>query len=98
MNKPPILTPEQRSAALEKAKESRARRSLLKSEIKSQKISVASVIELAENDSAIAKMRVIELIESMPGVGKVRAQSLISKLDISPSRRIGGLGAHQRLN
>jgi guanylate kinase len=98
MNKPPILTPEQRAAALEKAKESRARRSLLKSEIKSQKISVATVIELAENDSAIAKMRVIELIESIPGVGKVRAQSLISKLDISPSRRIGGLGAHQRLN
>jgi guanylate kinase len=98
MVKPPPLTAEQRSAALLKAKESRARRSALKSDIKNQKISVAGVLDLSKVDSAVAKMRVIELIESIPGVGKVRAQTLITKLEISPSRRIGGLGAHQRLN
>ena len=98
MSKPPVLTPEQRRAALEKAKQSRQRRSVVKSDIKAQKLTVSQVIDLAENDEAVAKMRVIELIESVPGVGKIRAQSLISKLDISPSRRIAGLGAHQRAN
>ena len=96
MAKPPLLTPEQRSAALLKAKESRTKRSIMKSEIKNQKISVSAVLSLAQTDDAIAKMRVIELIESIPGVGKVRAQTLITKLEISPSRRIGGLGSHPR--
>ncbi len=96
MPKPPVLTPEQRTAALLKAKESRTRRSALKLDVKSQKISVSEVLDLSARDGAIAKMRVIELIESIPGVGKVRAQSLITKLGISSSRRIGGLGPHQR--
>lgn len=98
MPKPPVLTHEQRCAALEKAKVSRQRRAAIKVELKSQKLSLTKVIEMAKEDEAIAKMRVIELVESIPGVGKVRAQSLMSKLEISPSRRIGGLGSHQRAN
>jgi ribosomal protein S13 len=40
-------------------------------------------------------MRVKELLESISGVGKVRVQSLMERLNISPSRRIQGLGRHQ---
>ena len=40
-------------------------------------------------------MRVKELLESLSGVGKVRAQSLMERLNISPSRRIQGLGRLQ---
>lgn len=98
MPKPPVLTTEQRAAALLKAKESRQRRAAIKVDLKTQKLSLTRVIEMAKEDEAIAKMRVIELVEAIPGVGKVRAQSLIVKLNISPSRRIGGLGLHQRAN
>jgi len=98
MPKPPVLTPDQRAAALQKAKESRQRRAEIKVELKSAKLTLSEVIDLAKNDDAIAKMRVLELIESISGVGKVRAQSFIVKLGISPSRRIAGLGLHQRVN
>jgi len=36
-----------------------------------------------------------ELLESLSGVGKVRAQSLMERLNISPTRRIQGLGRLQ---
>ena len=32
----------------------------------------------------------------MPGVGKVRAQRIMERLEISPSRRVRGLGSKQR--
>jgi guanylate kinase len=40
-------------------------------------------------------MRVKELLESLSGVGKVRVVSLMERLNISPTRRIQGLGRHQ---
>jgi guanylate kinase len=42
-------------------------------------------------------MRVIELLESMPGYGKIRAQAMMDKFAISPTRRVKGLGRHQRV-
>jgi ribosomal protein S13 len=41
-------------------------------------------------------MRVEALLEAMPGVGKVRAQRIMERLEISPSRRVRGLGVKQR--
>lgn len=98
MVKPPTLTQEERDAALLKAKESRQRRSEIKTLVKTQKMTLEDVISKAQSDDALLKMRVIELIESIPGVGKVRAVALMERLDISLTRRIGGLGAHQRAN
>ena len=43
-----------------------------------------------------AALRVTWLLESLPGVGKVRADKVITSLGIAPSRRIQGLGTHQR--
>lgn len=98
MVKPPTLTQEERDAALLKAKESRQRRSEIKTLVKTQKMTLEDVISKAQSDDALLKMRVIELIESIPGVGKVRAVALMERLNISLTRRIGGLGAHQRAN
>jgi guanylate kinase len=58
-------------------------------------ISVAQVFDIATSDEAIAKMRVLELIESIPGMGKVRAKAVMERLNISPTRRVQGLGRHQ---
>ena len=95
MGAPPQLTPEQRSAALAKAAASRKRRAEVKNKIKSSEFTIDTVLELAQSDDAVAKMRVRELLEALSGVGKVRANSLMEKLDISPTRRIAGLGRHQ---
>jgi guanylate kinase len=95
MGAPPILTAEERSAALLKASQSRKRRADVKSKIKSGEFSIDTVLEIAANEDAVAKMRVRELLEALSGVGKVRASALMERLNISPTRRIAGLGRHQ---
>ena len=95
MGLPPQLTPEQRQQALLKAAMSRKRRAEVKIMIKNGEFSVDAILEMAKSDEAVAKMRVKELLESLSGVGKVRAQSLMERLNISPTRRIQGLGRLQ---
>lgn len=92
----PPLTPEQRAAALEKAAAARRARAELKHRLKAGTTSLADVLDSGETDDAVGKMRVVALLEAMPGVGKVRAQKLIEELEISPSRKVRGLGAKQR--
>lgn len=95
MGLPPQLSDEQRKEALLKAAASRKRRAEVKFKIKNGEFSIDTVLEIAKNEDAIGKMRVKELLESMTGVGKIRAQSLMERLNISPTRRIQGLGRHQ---
>jgi guanylate kinase len=95
MGSPPQLTPEERAAALLKAKQSRQKRAEIKARVKTQDLSVSDVVALAKSDSSIAKMRVLELVESIPGVGKIRGKAILERLDISLTRRIMGLGRHQ---
>jgi guanylate kinase len=96
MKRPPVLTADERNAALEKARSSRSRRSEVKSFVRSGKYSIDDVLTLASNDDAVAKMRVVELLESFTGVGKVRAIATLDRLGISRTRRLQGLGIHQR--
>jgi hypothetical protein len=90
------LTPEQRAAALAKAGAARKTRAALRERLKKGEVSFAAVLTTGDDDEVIGKMRVSAVLESMPGVGKVRAQRIMEKLSISPSRRVRGLGAHQR--
>lgn len=92
----PDLDPEQRAAALEKAKEARRIRAELKQMLKAGEVSLQQVIERAETAEPLAKMKVAELIESLPNVGKVRARRIMEELDIAASRRVKGLGPNQR--
>jgi guanylate kinase len=95
---PPKLTAEQRRAALAKSTASRQVRAAIKARVKSGDLSLSAVLELAQNDEAVAKMRVAELLESFSGVGKVRALAILERLEISVTRRIQGLGVAQRQN
>jgi guanylate kinase len=92
---PPRLTDEQRLKALEKAASSRKRRAFVKSELKQGSLEIEAILELSKTDEAVANMRVRELLESLSGVGKVRALTLMERLEISPTRRVKGLGRHQ---
>src|SRR6266498_2754505 len=56
----------------------------------------SDVLSAGETDDVIGKMRVAAVLESLPGVGKARAAKIMERLDISPTRRIRGLGAKQR--
>ncbi len=91
----PSLTPEQRAAALEKAAAARKARAELKVRLKSSGTSLDEVLADGQ-DEVVGKMKVVAVLEAMPGVGKVRAQRIMERLEISPSRRVRGLGAKQR--
>lgn len=95
MGAPPQLSLEARIAALAKAGQYRKRRAEIKGKIKRGEFSIDTVLEIAANEDAVAKMRVRELLEALTGVGKVRASALMQRLNISPNRRIAGLGRHQ---
>jgi guanylate kinase len=93
---PPKLSPEEQRRALDLAKKSRQERALMKSEIHKGSISFAQFLKAADNNPVLAKMRVVELLESLPGYGKIRAQAVMERFNISPTRRVQGLGRHQR--
>ena len=92
----PNLSPEQRAAALEKAAAARKTRAELRERLKSKGTTVADVLKQGETDEVIGKMRVSAVLESLPGVGKARAAKIMERLEISPTRRVRGLGANQR--
>jgi hypothetical protein len=92
----PPLTPEQRAAALEKAAAARKARAEVKERLKRNGVSIGEVLAAGETDDVIGKMRVSAVLESMPGVGKARAAKIMERLEISPTRRVRGLGAKQR--
>jgi len=92
----PPLTPEQRTAALEKAAAARRARAELKVRLKSSGATLQEVLDAGETDEAVGKMKVLAVLEAMPGVGKIKAARIMDKLEISPSRRVRGLGVKQR--
>ena len=92
----PPLTPEQRAAALDKAAAARRARAGLKVQLKSGETRLEDVLDSGATDEVVGKMKVSAVLEAMPGVGKVRAQRIMERLEISPSRRVRGLGAKQR--
>lgn len=90
------LTPEQRAAALDKAFKARQARAEVKTELKSGRTSLSAVLDRAGSDEALSKMKVHDLLRSLPGVGNRRASALMEEIGIAASRRLKGLGVHQR--
>jgi hypothetical protein len=92
----PDLSPEQRAAARENSAPARKARAELRERLKSKGATVGDVLRQGETDEVIGKMRVSAVLESLPGVGKARAAKIMERLEISPTRRVRGLGANQR--
>ena len=93
---PPTLSPEQRQAALEKAAQARRERAELKERLKMGSLNLHELLDAAEGDDIIGKMKVVAVLESLPGVGKVKARRTMEDIGISDTRRVRGLGAQQR--
>ena len=97
MAQPPILTPEQRTAALKKAAEARTARAELKEKLKMGSVTLADALAKADSDDVIGNMRVLAMLEALPGVGKVKARRLMADIEIAENRKVRGLGPKQRI-
>ena len=96
MPQPPSLTPEQRTAALEKAAQARKARAEIKDHLKTGRTSLKDLLGKADSDETVGKMKVLAALEALPGTGKVKARRLMEQVGISETRRLQGLGAKQR--
>lgn len=94
---PPPLTEEQRRDALKKAAIARRKRAELKEQLKSGRTTFQDVMSRTE-DEIVGKMKVSAVLEALPGVGRIRAKQLMERVDISPTRRMRGLGERQKEN
>jgi hypothetical protein len=90
------LSASERTEALNKAAAARATRAAAKESLKNGDRTAAEILDSAVQDDAMARMKVSELLEALPGIGKVRAAAIMKQLGIAASRRLRGLGVHQR--
>ncbi|QBJ21566.1 DNA-binding protein [Kocuria marina subsp. indica] len=90
------LTDEERSRAREKATAARTARAEIKKGLRDGSITVAQVLRRGEEDEAVSRLKVTELLEATPGIGKVRSAAIMKQIGIAPTRRVRGLGQHQR--
>jgi len=93
---PPALSAEQRQAALEKAAAARRMRAELKEKLKMGSLTLQELLQQADADEVVGKMKVLAVLESLPGLGKVKARRLMDEVGISETRRLHGLGDQQR--
>ena len=92
----PAHSPQQREQARSRAVAARRERAELRGRLKHGQVGLAEVLDRASDDPSIARMRVLTLVESLPGVGPATAVRVMDELGIAHSRRVRGLGPHQR--
>lgn len=90
----PTMTPEQREAALAKARESRLARSAMLAAVKKKDLSLADV--LGRDDDIAKRTRVMQLLRAVPGYGPVLATGVLTSCGIDDKRRVGALSEQQR--
>lgn len=87
-----------RVAASRKAVAARRARASLKRDVTTRVVSPQELLRRAYADPAspAGTMRVTEFLTSIPAIGEGKRDRILRQLDISPVKRIGGLGARQR--
>ncbi|MFF4244621.1 integration host factor, actinobacterial type [Streptomyces sp. NPDC001822] len=90
----PHLTAEARRSALKRAIAVRQERAELLAELKAGRISLQDVFR--RDDPVVARTSVRRLLESLPRIGKIRAGQILREYGISETRRVRGLGEHQK--
>ncbi|WP_105036950.1 guanylate kinase [Cryobacterium aureum] len=87
-----------RVAASRAAVAARRARAKVKAEVASGERTALEVLATAIKDpiGVEGRLRVTELLVSIPAIGVTKMQRIIHRLEISPSKRLGGLGRHQR--
>lgn len=90
----PQMTPEQRAAALEKARIVREKRSAAMKQLAEGKITPKKFME--NSDPVYAKVKVVSFLKKLPGVGAAKAAKALDECKIPDTRRLGGLGSKQK--
>ena len=90
---PPRLSSRARRRAGEKAVIARQDRAKVKEQVASGELFFFDLFK--DERKSILRMKLMDLLQSVPGIGQTRAQIIFERTNISPSRRIGGVGHRQ---
>lgn len=87
-----------RVAASRRAVAARRERAALKKDVTMRVITPQELLRraLAEPESAAGAMRVTEFLTAIPAIGEGKRDRILAELEISPVKRLGGLGTRQR--
>ncbi|WP_417562540.1 guanylate kinase [Microbacterium sp.] len=87
-----------RAAASRKAVAARRARASLKRDIATRVVRPQEVLRRAAADSTgpAGTMRITEFLTALPAIGEGKRDRLLVELEISPVKRVGGLGVRQR--
>lgn len=87
-----------RAAAARRAVERRRARAALKRDLTTRVTSPQTVVAQAFADAAsvAGSMRVTDFLLALPAIGVGKRDRVLAELDISPVKRLGGLGVRQR--
>lgn len=88
-----------RRAASQAAVAARRARAAVKAAIAARGLSPLTVLDRAttDPDGVEGRLRVTEFLLSVPAIGTTKMEEALKRLAISPAKRLGGLGRHQRL-
>lgn len=92
----PSFTPEQRATAIQKAAETRAKRSEFIARLRTGETSGADGLEEALGDEVLGKIKLTSFLRALPGWGKVSVQNFLESNTIADNRRLSGLGSLQK--
>jgi hypothetical protein len=90
----PERSPDQRTAALNRANEIRTLRAQLKRDLKAGRTSIAAL--LLDPPSWLESAKVLDMLLALPKVGRVKATKTLDSCRVSPSKTFGGLTDRQR--
>ncbi|PDQ34215.1 MAG: guanylate kinase [Candidatus Lumbricidophila eiseniae] len=87
-----------RAAGLQAAVAARRARAAVKAVVASRQRTPIDVLRGAtrEPGSAEGTLRVSDLLRAIPGIGVTKVERIMTELDISPVKRLGGLGQRQQ--
>lgn len=91
----PEMTPEQRSAALERAALARRTRAEIKALLKTGSLTLTDVLDRAKEDDLVAGTKVKAIVVSMPGMGKITTKRLLEEIGIAENRTLRGMTPRQ---
>jgi hypothetical protein len=86
---------DQRRDALNRANEVRALRAQLKRELKTGRVSMGAL--LRDPPPYLETAKVFDMLLALPKYGSAKAAKLLHGCRVSPSKRLGGLRARQRM-
>lgn len=84
----------QRQDALERANIVRARRAVLKKDLKAGRVQLVDLVR--QPPGFIDTMKLFDLILATPKYGRVKVNKVLAQCRCSPSKTVGGLSERQR--